>query len=82
MLFGGVWKLSVAEPLAGEWGLGVWCCGVAVMLLRGADGEAFDQPQILDMQKLPESDVGSDVVSIAKGHEHGAFGIDPFNYFS
>jgi HD-GYP domain-containing protein (c-di-GMP phosphodiesterase class II) len=53
-----------------------------VMLLRGADGEEFDQPQVLDMQKLPEGNAGSSLVSIVKGHEHGAFGIDPFNYFS
>lgn len=53
-----------------------------VMLLRGSNGQAFDQPQVLDMQKLPGSADGSKVVSIAKGHEHGAFGIDPFNYFT
>lgn len=53
-----------------------------VMLLRGSDGEPFDQPQILDMQKLPDGNSGNRVVSIEKGHEHGAFGIDPFNYFA
>jgi HD-GYP domain-containing protein (c-di-GMP phosphodiesterase class II) len=53
-----------------------------VLLIRGSDGESFEQPQVLDMQKLPEGDAESAAVSIVKGHEHGAFGIDPFNYFA
>lgn len=53
-----------------------------VLLIRGSNGESFDQPQVLDMQKLPEGNSESTVVSIIKGHEHGAFGIDPFNYFA
>ena len=53
-----------------------------VMLLKDSNGDSFDQPQILDMQKLPDGDRGSKAVSITKGHEHGAFGIDPLNYFA
>ena len=53
-----------------------------VMLLKGSSGEMFDAPQVLDMQKLPDGDAGATAVSIVKGHEHGAFGIDPFNYFA
>jgi hypothetical protein len=53
-----------------------------VMLLKDSNGEPFDQPQILDMQKLSDGDRGSKAVSITKGHEHGAFGIDPLNYFA
>jgi len=53
-----------------------------VMLLKDSNGDPFDQPQILDMQKLPDGDRGSKAVSITKGHEHGAFGIDPLNYFA
>jgi HD-GYP domain-containing protein (c-di-GMP phosphodiesterase class II) len=53
-----------------------------VMLLKDSNGEPFDQPQIMDMQKLSDGDRGSKAVSITKGHEHGAFGIDPLNYFA
>jgi len=53
-----------------------------VMMLKDGNGDPFDQPKILDMQKLPDGDRGSEAVSIAKGHEHGAFGIDPLNYFA
>lgn len=53
-----------------------------VMLLKDSAGEVFEQPQIMDMQKLPDDDPGSEAVSIIKGHEHGAFGIDPLNYFA
>jgi HD-GYP domain-containing protein (c-di-GMP phosphodiesterase class II) len=53
-----------------------------VMLLKDSAGEVFEQPQVMDMQKLPDDDPGSKSVSIIKGHEHGAFGIDPLNYFA
>jgi HD-GYP domain-containing protein (c-di-GMP phosphodiesterase class II) len=53
-----------------------------VMLLIDGNGVAFDEPRILDMKKLPEGDSALHAVSITKGHEHGAFGIDPLNYFA
>ena len=53
-----------------------------VMLLNDSNGEPFKQPQVFDMQRLADSNSGAAAVSIAKGHEHGAFGIDPLNYFA
>ena len=53
-----------------------------VMLLLNQDRQPFDKPRILDMRKLADSDSSSRDVWIEKGHEHGAFGIDPSNYFS
>ena len=53
-----------------------------VMLLLDKAHQLFDQPRILDMQKLHEKASSSREVWIAEGHEHGAFGIDPLNYFT
>ncbi len=52
-----------------------------VMLLLNKKHRSFGQPKILDMQKLPAEASGSRAIWIAKGHEHGAFGIDPMDYF-
>ena len=51
-----------------------------VMLLRDADGVEFPTPRVFDMQKLDHRR-GADTIWIARGHEHGAFGIDPKTYF-
>ena len=51
-----------------------------VMLLKDADGVPYEAPRVFDMQKLDDRK-GADTIWIAKGHEHGAFGIDPLEYF-
>ena len=53
-----------------------------VMLLKDGNGDPFKQPQVFDMHRLSDKNSESTAVSIAKGHEHGAFGIDPLNYFA
>ncbi|MDH4109047.1 MAG: HD-GYP domain-containing protein [Gammaproteobacteria bacterium] len=51
-----------------------------VMLLMSKNGEPFDQPRIVDMSAVRGN--GAPEVFIEKGHEHGAFGIDPATYFN
>jgi HD-GYP domain-containing protein (c-di-GMP phosphodiesterase class II) len=51
-----------------------------VILVRRKGGEAFESPRIVDMQALPTEGEGN--IWIARGHEHGAFGIDPLQYFN
>jgi HD-GYP domain-containing protein (c-di-GMP phosphodiesterase class II) len=53
-----------------------------LMLLLNKNHDAFGDPQILDMEKLPEEESGTGAIWIAKGHEHGAFGIDPMDHFN
>jgi HD-GYP domain-containing protein (c-di-GMP phosphodiesterase class II) len=53
-----------------------------VMLLLDKDRQAFGRPKILNMQKMAESESTASEIWIEKGHEHGAFGIDPARYFS
>jgi len=53
-----------------------------VMLLLDKDRQPFERPKVLNMQKMAESDSASNEIWIEKGHEHGAFGIDPARYFS
>ena len=52
-----------------------------VMVLLDEQRDKLAKAKILDMQKLPDDVPDSDTLFIAKGHEHGAFGIDPLNYF-
>ena len=54
-----------------------------VMPIKDADGEAFTRPRIVDLHKLPDNEKSrGKSVWIAKGHEHGAFGIDPLDCFN
>jgi len=53
-----------------------------VMLLMNKAGETFDQPRIVDMSAASTRRNGSADVFIEKGHEHGAFGIDPATFFN
>ncbi len=48
-----------------------------VVLLRTPSGELFDPPRT-----LKEDDWADSKVWIAKGHEHGAYGIDPMEHFA
>jgi len=53
-----------------------------IMLLLDNARQPFSRPKILDMRKLKEEASNPKAVWIEKGHEHGAFGIDPSKYFS
>jgi HD-GYP domain-containing protein (c-di-GMP phosphodiesterase class II) len=53
-----------------------------LMILLDTSHNMLGQPKILDMRKLPEKASSARAVWIVKGHEHGAFGIDPLNYFT
>ena len=52
-----------------------------VMLLLDENHEQFRPRRILDMQKLPAKANSKGAICIARGLEHGAYGIDPVNCF-
>ena len=52
-----------------------------VMLLLDKDHKPFRPRRILDMQKLPAKPTSTGAICIARGLEHGAYGIDPVNSF-
>ncbi|RMF98262.1 MAG: HD-GYP domain-containing protein [Gammaproteobacteria bacterium] len=52
-----------------------------IMLLRDADQQPVATQRLLDLKKLPEKEGEKGARWIIKGHEPGAFGIDPADYF-
>ena len=52
-----------------------------VMVMLNPDHKPLQPRKILDMQKLPAKASSTGAMCIARGHEHGAFGIDPMNCF-
>jgi len=52
-----------------------------VMLLLDEDHEPFRPRRVMDMQKLPAKPNGEGAICIARGLEHGAYGIDPVTCF-
>ena len=48
-----------------------------VLILKIGSGEVLEKPRIMNSQ-----DWAGRGIWIAKGHEHGAFGIDPMEYFN
>jgi len=52
-----------------------------VMLLLDENHEQFRPRRIMDMQKLPAKTNGDGAICIARGLEHGAYGIDPVSCF-
>jgi len=52
-----------------------------VMLLRDRDKQPIDRPRIVELRDLPPDATHANALWIARGHEHGAFGIDPMDYF-
>lgn len=48
-----------------------------VLILKSPDGDMLDKPKIMNSK-----DWEGRGLWIAKGHEHGAFGIDPMDYFN
>jgi HD-GYP domain-containing protein (c-di-GMP phosphodiesterase class II) len=53
-----------------------------VMALLDRDRTPLPRPKILEMRDLPVDATQSNALWIAKGHEHGAFGIDPATIFN
>lgn len=52
-----------------------------VMLLLDRDRARLKQARILEMRDVPVDATQSNALWIARGHEHGAFGIDPARIF-
>ena len=52
-----------------------------VMLLLDRDHQPLSQPQIIELRDLSPDATQPKAVWIAQGHRHGAFGIDPMDYF-
>jgi HD-GYP domain-containing protein (c-di-GMP phosphodiesterase class II) len=52
-----------------------------VMLLLDRDHQPLKQPQIIELRDLLPDATHPRAVWIAQGHQHGAFGIDPMDYF-
>ena len=52
-----------------------------VMLLLDRDHRSLNQPKIIELRDLSPDATQSNAVWIARGHEHGAYGIDPMDYF-
>jgi len=53
-----------------------------VMVLLNRDHSRLSKPKILEMRDLPVDATHARANWITKGHEHGAFGIDPKDYFN
>jgi len=53
-----------------------------VMLLMNKNGDTYEQRRIMDLSAVSGKRNGAGELFIAKGHEHGAFGIDPASFFN
>jgi hypothetical protein len=53
-----------------------------VMVLLDQAKQPLQQPSIVELRDLSPDATQANAVWIVKGHEHGAFGIDPMNYFN
>lgn len=53
-----------------------------VMVLLDKMHKPLDKPKILEMSDLPLDVTHAKAVWVVQGHEHGAFGIDPMDYFN
>lgn len=52
-----------------------------IMMLLGAEHEPLRKPRTIDLRKLSSDEREADARWIVQGHEPGAFGIDPKDYF-
>jgi HD-GYP domain-containing protein (c-di-GMP phosphodiesterase class II) len=52
-----------------------------VMLLLDSRHRPLKQPQFVELRDLPPTETQQNAVWIVRGHPHGAFGIDPTDYF-
>ncbi len=53
-----------------------------VMVLLDRNHKALPKPKVLEMRDLPLDVTHSKAIWVVQGHEHGAFGIDPMDYFN
>jgi cyclic di-GMP phosphodiesterase len=53
-----------------------------VMVLLNRDHSPLSKPKIMDMRDLPLDTTHARAIWITKGHEHGAFGINPRDFFN
>jgi HD-GYP domain-containing protein (c-di-GMP phosphodiesterase class II) len=53
-----------------------------VMVLLDKHRKALRKPKILEMRDLPLDTTNTKALWISRGHEHGAFGINPMDYFN
>ena len=53
-----------------------------VLVLLNADHSPLRKPKVLEMRDLPPDATHANAVWITKGHQHGAFGINPKDYFN
>jgi HD-GYP domain-containing protein (c-di-GMP phosphodiesterase class II) len=51
-----------------------------ILILRSAGGETLPAPRVFNPDDWPRGDDAAPLW-ISRGHEHGAFGIDPMDYF-
>jgi hypothetical protein len=53
-----------------------------VMVLLNKDHSRLSKPKIMEMRDLPLDATHAKAIWITQGHEHGAFGIDPKDFFN
>ena len=53
-----------------------------VMVLLNKDHSRLSKPKIMEMRDLPLDATHARAIWISQGHEHGAFGIDPKDFFT
>lgn len=53
-----------------------------VMVLLDKNHKALPKPKVLEMRDLPLDVTHAKAIWVVQGHEHGAFGIDPMDYFN
>jgi hypothetical protein len=52
------------------------------MVLLDKDHSRLSKPKIMEMRDLPLDATHAKSIWITQGHEHGAFGIDPKDFFT
>jgi hypothetical protein len=52
-----------------------------VMLVLDRNHQPLEERKIVELRDLPPDATHANAVWIARGHPHGAFGIDPMHYF-
>ncbi len=77
---------SIVETNSGEVGIVVEQNRVrrlrpVVMLVLDAAKQRLAEHRVLDLRRCPSDQRASDACWIVRGHEPGAFGLDPKNYF-
>jgi hypothetical protein len=73
---------SVVELNNGQIGLVIEQNRNQALRLLDQAKQPLQQPSIVELRDLSPDATQANAVWIVKGHEHGAFGIDPMNYFN